>query len=270
MKQDLDINIPKMTSQDLKTDDWQKDASGNEFKQDESGVRLYRMTPVDSVVPLGQYFKTNLYEKYRYANVVHFRTSFDELSKDEEDQLKKIQKYAIGYVKKYQQIKDDGKGYYLFSKQPGSGKSMIACCILNDLSQNHEVTTQAISTIDFFKRLKWTFNEEDKSEEAVLNPILAVDVLLFDDCGSERHSEWVDEQLYHVIDSRLNAGKPTFFTSNYSIDELPYHSRIKSRINAVTAQIPMPERDVRAMINGEKKKAFIGKITDESESQKGK
>lgn len=212
------------------------------------------MPKVDRIVPLAQYFRTKLYKKYKDAQLSDYQTSFD-------PKLKRNKKYAVGYVKRFEEVREEGKGYYLHSKKPGSGKTMLTCCILNWLSERYDVTTQAITVIDFLKRLKATFSEEDMSEEAVLNPMLAVDVLMLDDCGSEKHSEWVDEQLYHIIDSRLSAGKPTFFTSNYRIDELPYHKRIISRINAVTAQISMPEKDIRALVNKQQEKEFLTKVT---------
>jgi DNA replication protein DnaC len=236
-----------------KTDGWQSDANGNTYRESESGIRVYQMNRVDQVISLGQYFRTQLYQKYGGATLDSFQTSFDK-------KLQRNKKFAAAYVKRFEEIRDEGKGYYLHSQKPGSGKTMLACCILNGLSQRYEVTTQAISTISFTKRLKDTFSDEDTSENSVINPMLAVDVLLLDDCGSENHSEWVDEQLYHIIDSRLNRGKPTFFTANYTIDELPYHKRIKSRINAVTAQIAMPEKDIRAKVTKQNEKEFLSKL----------
>ena len=258
METDLDINtneIPSPNSSPEPITDWQQDSAGNEYKQDASGVRMYRIGAVDRLVPLGQYFDTRLYRKYETVTLDDFKVKYDRL-------LKRNKKYALGYVRRYQEIKADGKGYYLHSKEPGSGKTMLACAILNGLSAKYGLTTQAITTIDFVKRMKATFSDEDISEESVINPMLAVDVLLLDDCGSEKHSEWVDEQLYHIVNSRLNDNKPTFYTANYSIDKLPYHKRIKSRINAMTAQVPMPEKDIRAMVSRDNDKDFLQKISE--------
>ena len=51
-----------------------------------------------------------------------------------------------------------------------------------------------------------------------------VDLLLIDDIGAEKVSEWSrDEILGTILQTRMNNYKTTFFTSNYTIDELENH-----------------------------------------------
>lgn len=225
------------------------------YRDDDGSIRL-PLQRADRLVPLGQYFRTKLCDQYRNTSLEEFHTDFDE-------KLVRAGKFASGYIRKWERIAEEGKGYYLWSKQPGSGKTMLACCILNGLSKEHKLTTQAMNMVDLLKRLKDTFDNEDMSEAAVFNPVIAVDVLLLDDVGAERHSDWADEQLYHIIESRMSAGRPTFFTSNLSVDQLPYHGRVKSRINAITAQIRMPEMDIRAVVARDSQDAFLNQITNE-------
>jgi DNA replication protein DnaC len=50
----------------------------------------------------------------------------------------------------------------------------------------------------------------------VLKPLLGADLLVLDDLGAERTSEWVQETLGLVVNERYNAKRPTIFTSNLS------------------------------------------------------
>ena len=50
----------------------------------------------------------------------------------------------------------------------------------------------------------------------VLQPLLGADLLVLDDLGAERTSEWVQETLGLVVNTRYNAKRPTIFTSNLS------------------------------------------------------
>lgn len=60
-------------------------------------------------------------------------------------------------------------------------------------------------------------------------------LLVLDDLGMEKPSEWVIEQLSIIINHRYNAMRPTIITSNHSIVDIDMHmsSRIASRINSM-------------------------------------
>lgn len=219
------------------------------------------MDKADLLQPLRQYLDTKIAQKYQDASLKRFQYNISNLQPKWQNVLKRNKKYAVNFVKKFKQIKDNGKGYYLFSKTPGSGKTMLACCILNGLKR-HNITTQAITTIDFLKRIKQTFDQDRVSESSIINPLLAIDVLLLDDCGSERYSDWTTEQMFHVINSRYNAGKITFFTSNYTVDDLSCDDRIQSRINDMSVQVMMPEMDIRNLISKENERDFLNKISN--------
>jgi len=67
----------------------------------------------------------------------------------------------------------------------------------------------------------------------ILDGCKNADVLILDDVGHEKSSQWVRERLYMIINNRWNSGKITIFTSNFppenlkaSISEAVY-SRVK-------------------------------------------
>ena len=60
-----------------------------------------------------------------------------------------------------------------------------------------------------------TYNRSvEETEMEVLKPLLDADLLVLDDLGAERTSEWVQETLGLVVNTRYNAKRPTIFTSN--------------------------------------------------------
>ena len=52
--------------------------------------------------------------------------------------------------------------------------------------------------------------------------------LVIDDFGVQRNTEWEMEMLYNLIDSRYTREKPTFITSNISIEEFKLGTSVKS------------------------------------------
>ena len=69
------------------------------------------------------------------------------------------------------------------------------------------------------KKLKSSFN--DYSFDDVLDEIMKCDALLIDDIGAENNSTWArDEILGSILQYRMDNNLTTFFTSNFTIDEL--------------------------------------------------
>ena len=53
----------------------------------------------------------------------------------------------------------------------------------------------------------------------VLRPVMTADLLVLDDLGAEKTSEWVEETMNLIVNTRYNERRPTIFTSNY--DDIP-------------------------------------------------
>ena len=109
------------------------------------------------------------------------------------------------------------KGLYL-SGSFGSGKSYLLSALLNELS-NKGFKTVNVYYPSLLKRLKSSFNEYNYDD--VLDEIMSSDVLLIDDIGAENNTLWSrDEVLGTILQYRMDNELTTFFTSNYTIEEL--------------------------------------------------
>jgi DNA replication protein DnaC len=58
-------------------------------------------------------------------------------------------------------------------------------------------------------------NGSDRGQKAELERLARVPILLLDDLGSAKASEWVEETTYRLVNERYNNCRPTVFTSNY-------------------------------------------------------
>lgn len=127
-----------------------------------------------------------------------------------------ILKYIKEFFKK-KMNNESVKGLYL-SGSFGSGKSYIVSALLNELSNKGYKTVNVYYPL-LLKRLKASFSEYNYDE--VLDEIMNCDVLLLDDIGAENNSAWArDEVLGTILQHRMNNDLTTFFTSNFTINEL--------------------------------------------------
>ena len=115
-------------------------------------------------------------------------------------------------------VKKNIKGLYLHGSF-GSGKTYLIAALLNELSKKR-VNKAIVYYPELIRELKGDFDSyADKMEY-----YQEVDLLLIDDIGAERVSEWSrDEVLGTILQTRMNNHLPTFFTSNLNITELEKH-----------------------------------------------
>ena len=126
----------------------------------------------------------------------------------------------LKYIKDFYKKKLSGekvKGLYLCGSF-GSGKSYILSALLNELS-NKGFRTVNIYYPALLKKLKASFNEFNYDD--ILDEIMTSDILLIDDIGAENNSAWArDEVLGTILQYRMDNDLSTFFTSNFTIEEL--------------------------------------------------
>lgn len=115
----------------------------------------------------------------------------------------------------------------------GNGKSHLAGAIANYLnSKNKLVIFQSVP--DLLEKIRRTFNKNnDSSESDILNYLSECHLLILDDIGAEKVTDWVQDVLFRIIDGRYRNKKPILYTSNLkpSLLSEKIGERIYDRIN---------------------------------------
>lgn len=143
-----------------------------------------------------------------------------------------------------------GKGLYLVSKTKGTGKTMCACAIVNELVRNRGKRVKYITQNKILENIKasWEDKHREGSEIVILNNLQKIDYLVIDEFGEVKANDWVNEKFYSILNARYEAKKPTIFTSNISLKDAQnygYDERITDRIAGTCGIIFFPDESVR-------------------------
>jgi DNA replication protein DnaC len=139
-------------------------------------------------------------------------------------------------------IKNKGKGLFLFGPA-GTGKTHLGVMIAQEIDED----VRFVKIPKLLLSLKANFDGKSWENEQIIERLTKIPVLILDDLGAEKASEWVAETLYILIDDRYGNMKPTVFTSNYSPSELAERlgDRIVSRIMEMCRIIEIKTSDKR-------------------------
>ncbi len=157
------------------------------------------------------------------------------------------------YVENWTKVRADNLGLLLWG-EVGSGKSFVAACIANALlEQGVPVLMTNFSKI--LNQMGAMYSEERYQYIASFSNF---PLLIIDDLGIERSTEYALEQVYAVIDERYKSGLPVIITTNLTIAELRNpvdvpHARIYSRILEMCTAVNVSGGDRRKEIGRSKR-----------------
>lgn len=120
---------------------------------------------------------------------------------------------ARRYAQRFQQISRDNIGA-MFTGEVGSGKTFAAACIANKLI-DEGISVRMLSFPRLLADMQSRWGKSD-----LLREISECSLLILDDLGSERNSDYAIEQIFLVIDTRCRLCKPLILTTNLTVDEL--------------------------------------------------
>ena len=145
-------------------------------------------------------------------------------------------KHAHFYVENWPTMQEENIGYLLWGGV-GTGKSYFAGCIANALMEQ-EVAVRMTNFALILNDLTASF--EGRNE--YIARLCRAPLLILDDFGMERGTEYGLEQVYNVVDSRYRSRRPLIVTTNLSLQDLQHpqdtaHARIYDRLLEMCAPI---------------------------------
>ncbi|MET3558400.1 primosomal protein DnaI [Streptococcus rupicaprae] len=127
--------------------------------------------------------------------------------------------YLADFVDSYGQAYRPG--LYLYGSF-GVGKTFVMAYLARELSEKCQVATTLLHFPSFAVDIKNAINTG--SVKAMIDEIKAAPVLVLDDIGAEQFSAWIrDDVLQVILQHRMQEELPTFFTSNFSLEDLERH-----------------------------------------------
>lgn len=168
---------------------------------------------------------------------------------------------ARKYVDNWQKVKAENLGLLLWGSV-GTGKSFIAACIANALLE------QGVPVLmtNFSKILNQMGGMYSDERYQYIASFSHYSLLIIDDLGIERSTEYALEQVYAVIDERYKAGLPVIITTNLTMEELRQpedvaHARIYSRVLEMCTPVQITGEDRRQKI-GSRKQTVVKEVLD--------
>ena len=124
-------------------------------------------------------------------------------------------KWIKNFFDNYSPYKSN-KGLYLHGNF-GTGKTYLIAALFNEIKNKYQVNTEIVYVPELLRKLKENLNLVGDRLDYLEN----VPLLLLDDIGAEKVTEWGrDEIIGTILQTRMNNNMPTFFTSNLKIEEL--------------------------------------------------
>ena len=152
---------------------------------------------------------------------------------------------AKKYVEHWEEMRRNNMGLLLWG-MPGNGKTFAAACIANALCE--KLVDVRMTTLGCALNALPSMTAKDKM--FFLDALKNCDLLILDDFGMERQTDYAQEQVFGIIDGRYLARKPLVVTTNLSVQDMKEpmdmtEKRIFDRILEICVPICFEEPNLR-------------------------
>lgn len=159
----------------------------------------------------------NRYEKATFDNFI--TNSYNE----------KNLKLCSRFAEHFDDMKSKNQGLLMWGNV-GTGKSYAAACIVNYL-----LNTQTPCIMTSIVKILQLIQNNTSEENSIISRLSRVPLVVFDDFGTERNTDYALEKIYNILDSRYRSGLPMIVTTNLTFKEMQNepdirYSRLYDRI----------------------------------------
>ena len=128
---------------------------------------------------------------------------------------------ARRYAEHWKKMQEQNLGL-LFWGMPGTGKTFAAGCIANALLETEVMHVPSVKMTTFGTILNKLPGMSAQDKDWYLKGFLSCDLLILDDFGMERQTDYAREQVFNIIDGRYLSRRPLIVTTNLSLQELKH------------------------------------------------
>ena len=176
---------------------------------------------VDKIIKNSKMSKRNL--NYKFENF--------EVNSNNKKVYQSLKEYSEKLVNSKER-----KGLILVGNN-GVGKTHLACSIANELIKNGIPIIYG-TLINLLAELKNSYDADNNiSEIEIIKLYEKVDLLIIDDLGKEKPSEWGLEKLFTIINSRYENNLPVIITTNYNQNSLVERLSLNGEIDTANSII---------------------------------
>ncbi len=152
---------------------------------------------------------------------------------------------ARAYVERWEEMLESNTGLLLWG-DVGTGKTFFAGCIANALIERGV----PVLMTNFARILNTLTDLRSEERNRFIDEMNEYPLLILDDLGIERNSEFALEQVFNVVDSRYRSGQPLIVTTNLTLSELKNpadlaHARIYDRVLERCVPLKINNRNIR-------------------------
>ena len=157
-------------------------------------------------------------------------------------------KICLEYARNFLDNLKNGKGLFL-TGNVGSGKTHLVVAIIDYIARIHKRKIKSFVTfktsVNMLAEIKYSFDKN--STEQVIEDYENCCLLVIDDLGSEKTTDWTNELFYKIIDYRYSNLKPLIITTNLTDQELKekLSERLISRIYEMCKGLKLTGKDYR-------------------------